>query len=67
MNKREYQIVREALRPILILGYINSEEALLISALQVEADKQHSIRLQLEILQLLFKKDIEDENNIRRS
>lgn len=61
MKPEEYKLVRDALRPVIMLGDIDREDAMTIPLLQLEADKHHSITLQLEVLSKLFRKDLEEE------
>ena len=61
MNIEEYKVVSKALRPVRMLGDIDEKDTVAITLLQLEADRTHSITLQLEVLSKLFRKDLEGE------
>ena len=61
MKSKEYWIVRQALGPVLMLGNIDPGDVSPIAELQFEADRRHSITLQLQVLQRLFRKDVQEE------
>lgn len=61
MEFREYEKVRKTLVAVRMLGNIDPEEVAPITALQWAADENHSITLQLYVLQRLFRKELDAE------
>lgn len=66
MKKEDYQVIREATKPLQMLGNLsNEEEVRKVALLYQAADESYSINLLLKALQATFQRDLDSEQGGR--